>query len=39
MRLAGVLGYPVGHSRSPAMMGAAFLELDLGWRYVKLPRM
>ena len=37
MRLAGVLGYPVGHSRSPVMMSAAFRELGLDWRYVKLP--
>ena len=35
--LAGVLGYPVGHSRSPAMMNAAFAELGLDWRYLKLP--
>jgi shikimate dehydrogenase len=35
--LAGVLGYPVGHSRSPDMMNAAFAELGLDWRYVKLP--
>jgi shikimate dehydrogenase len=37
MPLAGVLGHPVGHSRSPAMMNAAFAELGLDWRYVKLP--
>jgi shikimate dehydrogenase len=35
--LTGVLGFPVGHSRSPAMMNAAFAELGLDWRYVKLP--
>jgi shikimate dehydrogenase len=35
--LAGVLGFPVGHSRSPAMMNAAFAELGLDWRYLKLP--
>jgi shikimate dehydrogenase len=35
--LAGVLGFPVGHSRSPAMMNAAFRELGLDWRYVALP--
>ena len=34
--LAGVLGFPVGHSRSPAMMNAAFAELGLEWRYLKL---
>jgi shikimate dehydrogenase len=37
MALAGVLGFPVGHSRSPAMMNAAFAELDLGWHYFRLP--
>jgi shikimate dehydrogenase len=31
--LAGVLGFPVRHSRSPAMMNAAFAELGLDWRY------
>jgi shikimate dehydrogenase len=35
--LAGVLGHPVAHSRSPAMMGAAFRELGLDWRYLRLP--
>ena len=37
LTLAGVLGYPVGHSRSPAMHNAAFEALGLDWRYVKLP--
>ena len=37
MILAGVLGFPVGHSRSPAMMNAAFADLGLEWRYVRLP--
>jgi shikimate dehydrogenase len=37
MTLAGVLGYPVAHSRSPLMMTAAFAELGLPWRYLKLP--
>lgn len=37
LRLAGVLGFPVAHSRSPAMMNAAFAELGLEWHYVKLP--
>ena len=32
-----MLGYPVGHSRSPLMMSAAFRELGLDWQYVKLP--
>jgi shikimate dehydrogenase len=35
--LCGVLGHPVGHSRSPAMHNAAYAELGLDWRYVKLP--
>lgn len=35
--IAGVLGYPVAHSRSPAMMAAAFRELGLDWRYFRLP--
>jgi shikimate dehydrogenase len=35
--LTGVLGFPVGHSRSPAMMAAAFRQLGLQWRYLKLP--
>jgi len=34
---AGVLGFPVRHSRSPAMMNAAFAELGLDWRYTALP--
>ena len=35
--LAAVLGFPVGHSLSPAMHNAAFAALGLDWRYVKLP--
>jgi shikimate dehydrogenase len=31
--LAGVIGFPVRHSRSPAMMNAAFRELGLDWHY------
>ena len=34
--LAGVLGFPVRHSRSPAMMTAAFGALGLDWRYLAL---
>jgi shikimate dehydrogenase len=34
---AGVLGFPVAHSRSPAMFNAAFAELGLDWHYQKLP--
>jgi shikimate dehydrogenase len=34
----GVLGWPVAHSRSPAMHMAAFAALGLGgWRYQRLP--
>lgn len=35
--LVGVLGWPVSHSRSPAMHNAAFEELGLDWRYELLP--
>jgi shikimate dehydrogenase len=36
--LTGVLGFPAGHSRSPAMFEAAFRDLGLDdWRYVRLP--
>jgi shikimate dehydrogenase len=38
MRRLGVLGWPVAHSRSPAMHAAAFAALDLTrWRYQRLP--
>lgn len=34
----GVLGWPVAHSRSPAMQNAALAELGLAdWRYQRLP--
>jgi shikimate dehydrogenase len=34
----GVCGWPVAHSRSPAMHEAAFAAAGLdGWRYLKLP--
>ncbi len=34
----GVLGWPVAHSRSPAMQNAALADLGLdGWRYQRLP--
>lgn len=37
-RRLGVLGWPVGHSRSPAMHNAAFAALGMdGWRYQRLP--
>jgi shikimate dehydrogenase len=37
LTLAGVLGHPVRHSRSPAMHNAAFEAVGLDWRYVALP--
>jgi shikimate dehydrogenase len=38
LTLTGVVGHPVAHSRSPAMMNAAFEALGLkGWRYEKIP--
>jgi shikimate dehydrogenase len=37
-RRYGVLGWPVAHSRSPAMHQAAYEALGLeGWRYQRLP--
>ena len=33
----GLIGWPVEHSRSPAMHNAAFEALDLHWRYILLP--
>lgn len=38
MRRLGVLGWPVAHSRSPAMHNAALQELGMSdWRYQHLP--
>ncbi|MFI5003668.1 MAG: shikimate dehydrogenase family protein [Solirubrobacterales bacterium] len=38
MARLGVLGWPVAHSRSPAMHNAALRELGLGeWSYQRLP--
>jgi shikimate dehydrogenase len=34
MRLVGLIGYPVGHSRSPLMQQAAFDALGIAARYV-----
>jgi len=33
----GLIGWPVEHSRSPAMHNAAFAALGLAWRYILLP--
>lgn len=35
-RVAGVMGWPVAHSLSPAMHNAAFAALGLDWAYVPL---
>src|SRR5687767_7628464 len=36
-RVAGVIGWPVEHSLSPAIHNAAFAATDLDWVYVPLP--
>lgn len=36
-RLAGVIGWPVRHSRSPAIHNAGFAAADLDWAYLSLP--
>lgn len=36
-KLVGILGWPVEHSRSPAMQNAAFRAAGLDWRYEALP--
>lgn len=33
----GLMGWPVAHSRSPAMHNAAFRALGLNWHYLLLP--
>lgn len=35
--LLGVAGFPVSHSRSPAMHNAALAELGVDWLYVPVP--
>jgi shikimate dehydrogenase len=35
--LLGVAGFPVAHSRSPAMHAAALAALGLDWSYLRLP--
>jgi shikimate dehydrogenase len=36
-RLAGVIGWPVEHSRSPQMHNAAYAALGMDWAYVAMP--
>ncbi len=36
-KVAGIIGWPVEHSLSPAMHNAAFEALDLNWVYVAFP--
>ena len=36
-QIVGLIGWPVAHSRSPAMHNAAFATLGLDWAYVLLP--
>ena len=33
-KIVGLVGYPLGHSLSPAMQNAAFKALNLDWEYV-----
>jgi len=35
--MLGVAGWPVAHSRSPAMFAPALTALGLDWRYARLP--
>ena len=36
-KLAGVIGWPVNHSLSPAMHNAVYEDLGLNWAYLPLP--
>ena len=36
-QIVGLIGWPVGHSVSPAMHNAAFAACDLNWCFVPLP--
>ncbi len=36
-RFAGIIGWPVSHSLSPAMHNAAFREAGLNWAYLAFP--
>lgn len=35
--MAGVIGWPIGHTLSPDMHNAVYQELDLNWVYLPLP--
>ena len=35
--LLGVAGFPVSHSRSPAMQNTALAEMGMDWLYVRVP--
>jgi shikimate dehydrogenase len=37
MRRTGLLGYPIGHSLSPAIHNAAYAALGLDWEYGLYP--
>jgi len=36
-RVAGIIGDPVSHSRSPAIHNAAYVAMDLDWVFVAFP--
>ena len=36
-RITGLIGDPVAHSRSPAILNAAYEEAGLNWVYVAFP--
>ncbi len=36
-RVTGLIGDPVAHSRSPAILNAAYREAGLNWVYVAFP--
>ena len=36
-RVTGLIGDPVAHSRSPAILNAAFREAGLDWIYLAFP--
>ena len=36
-RVTGLIGDPVAHTRSPAILNAAFAEAGLNWVYLAFP--